>query len=141
MPLPVKKTAAAAATVGCGLALSITDLGRAAPGVRAALLKGKIHPDPVRPDPARPLEAAVELTCALATAAAAADVLRDHDRAAGERPTRTWVRTPRGTWVQVPAHVMLSVIAGGRPVPNPEVFRPEVRATDLVAPPRRVVRM
>lgn len=144
MPAPVRKAAPPPppAPARCGLAVSLADLGRAVPAVRAALLKGRADlTAPVLPDPGRPLDAYVEFTCDLATAAAAVDVFRDHDRAAGDRPLRAVVRTPAGAWTPVPPTAVLSLLIDGRPVPNPDVFKPEVRAADLVAPPVRAVRM
>lgn len=140
MPLPVRKPVPVS---GCGLALNLADLSRSAPEVRGPLLAGKLNlREPVRPDPARPLDAAVEFTCDLATAAAAADVLRDQDRAAGDRPTRAYLKSRRGgNWVQLSADAVLCRVVSGRVLPNADVFRPDVRPTDLVAPPVRPVRM
>lgn len=130
---------------GCGLALNLADLSRARPEVRGPLLKDKLNlREPVRPDPRDPLEVAVQFTCDLATAAAATDVLREHDRAAGDRPTRAYLRCERAGrtwWVRLSASAVLSTVVGGRTCPNPHVFRPDVRPADLVAPPVRTVRM
>lgn len=144
MPAPVKTAAPPPppAARGCGLALSLTDLGRARPEVRGPLLKGKVNwKVPVRPNPDRPLDAAVEFECDLPTACAAADVLRDHDRAADDRPCRAWVRSPDGRWTRASDDVMLSLTVDGRPIPNPAAFGAAVEAGDLIAPTLRAARL
>ncbi len=79
-------------------------------------------------------EAGVAFSCPLDEACCIADVIRGHDREAGERPTRCWARVG-GAWRQVHSLAVLAVKGPGDKgwVPNPAIFRLVHRAE-----PRRV---
>ena len=105
------------------LAVCIADLTRIEPVILEMLLAGRLEPaaKPVRMDPDRPDEAAVELTCDLLTAATVIDIIRDHDRRAGDHPCRAWLRRDR-SWVKLPGAAVLTLTVDGRMILNPEWF-------------------
>jgi hypothetical protein len=118
------------------LAVSLEDLDRVLPNLRA-----KVAPLLVK-DKARLVRAedcaAVEFGCELLMAAAVIDLLRDHDRAAGDAPTRAWVF--RKAWTRVSGTLPLTKMAGAQLRLNEEAFGEEPPPVALAAlVPRKVV--
>ena len=111
------------------LAVNICDLTRIDPTVRAMLLGGKLDvaSGPIRTDPERLDESAIAFSCDLLTAACCLDVMRDHDRRAGDYPTRCYVKTA-SVWNKLPGRATLTVtitdkyLEHGKVVLNPEWF-------------------
>ena len=106
---------------GPRLAVNIADLTRIDPVICEMMLSGKLGRSPIAADPGRPDEAAVEFICDLLTAAAACDVMRGHDRRAGDHPTRVYLRRAVA-WVKLPAAAQLTLVEDGKCVLNPEWF-------------------
>lgn len=113
------------------LAVNIADLTRVDPLVCELLLAGKLDPARrvVRTDPRRLDEAAVELTCDLLTAACACDVLREHDRRAGDHPCRVYVRAAEA-WRKLPHGAVLTMVRSGEPVLDPRWFPADAPAVE-----------
>jgi hypothetical protein len=121
------------------IGVNLFDLQRVLPEVRGMLLAGKVDVSRVyTTDPRRGDERAVEFTCPLLDAACICDVLREHDRRAGDDPTRVYLRREK-VWEKLPAESLLSVVEDGECVLNPKLFRPVVRSEDLVPLPTRRV--
>lgn len=106
------------------LALNIVDLIRIDPSVRGLMLRGRID---LRAVPIRigRDEAAIEIRGDLLACASLADVVREHDRRAGDPPTRTYLRRGR-TWAKLPSSAVLTLVRGETTILNPEVFPSEV---------------
>jgi hypothetical protein len=104
------------------LAVNLFDLDRVDPTVRQILLAGKLDLTRViRINPDRPDETAVAFTCDLLTAACICDVIRTHDRAAGDHPCRVYLRRSKA-WERLPGAAVLSVLDDGKAVLNPDLF-------------------
>ena len=120
------------------LAVNLFDLLRLNEFVRATMVTPLLNPDKaaiVRPDPSRLDEGAVEFACPLLQAACVMDVLRAHDREAGDHPTRTYLRRAEA-WVKLPAAALLTIINNGKAWLNPELF--PLTAIPTGPKPRRV---
>lgn len=115
------------------LALCIFDLTRCDPVVRQMLLSGKLDTSGnyVVADKERPDERGVILSCPIEIGSAVCDILRNHDRKAGDYPTRVYLNRGNGSevWTRLPADVVLTLIReiDGKSVPvlNPAIFPPE----------------
>lgn len=126
---------------GTALAINLLDLERVHPTVRESLLGHGLfllHQRPVLMDRERMMdETGLAFACPLLQAAAICDLIRDHDRKAGDTPTRVYLRRVRA-WEKVSAEV--SLMQGDRL--NPKVFPPQrAAATDLVIPKRQFKRI
>ena len=126
------------------LAVNICDLTRVGKEAREMLLGGRLDVagGPIRTDPERLDESALAFSCDLLTAACCLDVMRDHDRRAGDYPTRCYVKTA-SVWNKLPGHAVLTVAVNdhenhGRATLNPEWF-PHVAAPVVIehSGPRR----
>lgn len=115
------------------IAINLADLDRLSPFMRQAALGGKLGTVPIRTDPGRPDETAVEFVCDPLVAASICDVLRSHDRKAGDVPTRVYLCRAEA-WRRVPATMMLAVIENGQPALNPAAFRLEWEAVAPIRP-------
>jgi hypothetical protein len=123
------------------LALNLWDLERVHPQVRARILplldirrESAVWIDPDRED-----ETACPFTCALVTAAAAADLIRGMARQCGEPPPRVYLnRLGVGSWVRLAGEAILTHLLDGRVVLSPAVFPGEV-VEFRPLPARRVV--
>lgn len=119
------------------LAINIADLTRLDEFVLRQLLGGKLDGSPTRTDKYRADEAAVMLTCDLLTAAIACDVIREHDREAGDPVTRVYLRRVEA-WRRLPADAVLTVVEreGDRQsvVLNPDVFVEDVSVESMTSP-------
>ncbi len=106
------------------------------------LLGGKLALDagPIRTDPDRMDETAVEFSCDLLTACCIADTLRSHDRAAGDHPTRVYLRKS-SQWVKLQGSVVLTRVVGGKVILDPEMFPTRAKPGELAAPPVTSVTM
>ena len=116
------------------LAINICDCDRITPLIRKLLFGGQLDSaaGPQRTDPERPDEMAVMFSCDLLTAACVCDTARNHDRKAGDYPTRVYVKRAKA-WTKVPAGTMLSVIVNGSTLAlNPEVFPPVAVAAPAI---------
>lgn len=120
--------AAKAQAGGVRIAVNLADVGRIVPLLRAKLFSGKLDAESgvIRTDSARPEEAAVAFSCGLVVAASVCDIIRAHDRKAGDPPTRCYVF--RKVWSRVPSHVLLSVLSDGKTILNPALFAGSVEA-------------
>lgn len=107
---------------GVRLAINLYDLDRLLPFVRETLLGGKLDlkGGAIWVDRSRPDETAVAFACSLETAGAICDVIRSHDREAGDYPTRVYVF--RRSWTKLPTDAVLTVMADGKCLTNPAVF-------------------
>lgn len=96
-------------------------------------------------------EQALEFACDLLTAATVCDVIRMHDKKAGDVPCRVYVMRQRharqldavnpSTWVKLPADALLTIISGGRCILNPKLFPSEEIASVAYTPLlRKIVR-
>lgn len=126
---------------GAKLAINVADLTRLPEAIRPMLLGGKISrsSEIVRAEPDRGDGAAVVFDCDLLTAATVADVVRAHDRRAGEPPTRVYVRR-NVAWNRLVGDSILTVVEGGKAKLNPRVFGngAEVEhVVEVAAPPSR----
>jgi hypothetical protein len=106
--------------------VNLADLDRVEPLVRGSMLHGKLDlAGAVLVDRNRPDENAVAFTCSLLTAASICDILRGHDKKAGDAPTRVYINRGRG-WARLPGGAVLSVVRNGNVVLNPDVFTVEL---------------
>ncbi len=83
-------------------------------------------------------EVGVAFSCDLLKAATICDLLRSHDREAGDRPIRLYLF--RKVWSRVPSGTVLTVLEDGKPRLDPRTFaeaRVELEAAPVVAPPPR----
>jgi hypothetical protein len=116
------------------LALNLGDLMRLDATVRGVMLAGKVDCEtPVRTNGRTLDDGAVVMTCDLLTAACIADVIRAHDRKAGDYPCRCYLRR-RDAWQRLPNDALLTVVEGERVVLNPALFREKVAPVPLSVP-------
>lgn len=123
------------------LAVSLQDLARLDPLLRAKLLKGRLEAafDPFLAEHAKD-SVAVLLPVPLLTAAAVCDMLRSWDRELGDRPTRLWLRPrPEASWRRLPSHVVLTAIKDGTVILNPRWFSVTVVTTAAAPAAMQVV--
>jgi hypothetical protein len=105
------------------LAVNLYDLDRVEKSIREMLLVGKVKNAALRIDPKRLDETAVQFSCDLLTAACILDTLRNHDRIAGDVPTRCYILTdPKGNWRRLSSSAVLTVIEDGKVELSPDVF-------------------
>jgi hypothetical protein len=131
------------AGVKARIAINLADTDRMLPQVRDRALKGKVKDglaNVLRMDlNAEDGEPAVEFACDLLTAAATCDIIRGHDRAAGDYPTRVYLLKDTA-WVKLPGNAILTQVVEDKIILNPQLFpeaRLPVKASPL--PTRRVV--
>lgn len=115
---------------GVRVAINLKDLDRIVPAMRQSLLTGKLAlaEGAIRTDPARADEAAVAFCCDALTAALVCDIVRSHDRRAGDAPTRCYLF--RKAWSKVPGTVALSVVEDGQAKLNPALFGERIEAEE-----------
>jgi len=79
-------------------------------------------------------EVGVPFLCPLLEAAIICDTLRRHDKMAGDRPTRVYIR--RKTWSKIPGAALLTLVdeTTGKVRLNPKLF-PGAIEPEPVAPP------
>lgn len=124
------------------LAINLCDVERMPAIVREAVFGAGNNckldlTDAIRIDPSRADEVAVAFRCDLLTAALCCDVIRGHDRDAGDPSTRVYVF--RKAWSKLPSAAMLTQMAGGKVQLHPSVFGGQQRtATPPPAPARRI---
>jgi hypothetical protein len=120
---------------GVRLGINIFDIDRIDSVMREMMrLTEKIDRTPIRFDPSRMDEGGVAFSCSLLDAACLCDVIRSHDRRAGDFPTRVYVF--RKAWSKLPSHAVLTrVREDGKCVLNPEWFGE--REIVVSAPPER----
>ena len=118
------------------LAVSLVDLDRVAPALRAGLLGGKLDLSrAIRVGQDRTEDVpAVVFSCDLLTAATVCDILRSHDRQHGDPPTGLYICKDRA-WVRVTNDTVLTVVVGGKTRLNPAVF--PAALTDAAPPPAK----
>ena len=120
------------------LAVNLPDLDRVDPTVRAILVApfvSKLPEDLIRADKDRMDEVAVLFICDLVQAACICDTLRNHDRRAGDPPTRLYLQKKEGgAWERLPGAAVLTVMEDGRAVLNPILFPRE--AVKVAARPK-----
>jgi hypothetical protein len=119
---------AAAEAQGVRIGICLFDLDRIDPGMRGLLLGGNLdlrRERVVRVDKDRPDETAVPFSCDLLKAASICDVVRGHDREAGDQPTRVYLK--KDHWRRLPADALLTLTVDGGPALNPEWFPVEVK--------------
>lgn len=118
------------------LAVSLADLDRVAPALRAGLLAGKLDlSQAIRVGQDRMEDVpAVVFTCDLLTAATICDILRSHDRQHGDPPTGLYINKDRA-WTRVTNGTVLTVIVNGKVKLNPVVF--PAALTDAAPPPAK----
>lgn len=122
------------------LAINLFDLDRLPQVVLASAVTPHVSTDKddlVVMDKSRLDEVAVVFTCPVLQAASICDVLRSHDRDAGDAPTRVYVF--RKTWSKVPGDKALSVVRDGEVQLNPAVFRVERIPVPSTPPPTKRV--
>ena len=124
------------------LAVNLKDvLDRVLPEIRGPLLKDKVDlSKPIRMDPKDIEEVAIEFSCDLLSAGCILDTLRSHDRAAGDHPTRAYLKKS-SVWVKQQGSVLFTKVAGNQVILNPDVFAPEVKPTELARPVPKAVRL
>lgn len=113
---------------GFGIAINLIDLDRVDQLVRQLLLAGKLdlsRDAVIQTDKDHFDEMAVRFTCDALTAACVCDTIRNHDRRAGDYPTRVYVRKAVA-WVKVAGNEHLSIVVGDKVLLNPKVFGDEV---------------
>jgi hypothetical protein len=104
------------------IAINAADLTRVDALILSVLLSRHVDiTKPIITDVHRPSEMAVEIQAPLLTAANICDVIRIHDRKAGDYPTRVYV-CRRVAWEKVPSAALLCLIRNGQCVLNPAVF-------------------
>jgi hypothetical protein len=104
------------------IAINAADLTRVDALILSMLLSRHVDiTKPIITDVRRPDEMAVEIQAPLITAANICDVIRMHDRRAGDHPTRVYV-CRRVAWEKVPSTALLCLIRNGECVLNPAVF-------------------
>lgn len=105
----------------------ITNTNRLPDSIRQMLLLDKLDlSTPIRTDPERLDEAAVAFNCDLLSAACIIDVLRSHDRKAGDYPTRAYLRRA-SAWNKLPGHAVLTEVVDGKPRLNPDWFPQRIK--------------
>ena len=105
------------------LAINVLDIARIDPTIRQMMLISNLDVagGAIRTDPKRLDEAAVAFSCSLVSAACIADVLRDHDRRAGDFPCRVYVKRKKA-WVKLPHGAILTKVVNGKAVLNHQWF-------------------
>lgn len=126
-PQPVEANGDGAPKEAEGLSINLFDLDRVDPFIREQLrIAERIDRDRgnvVRVDEKRVDETAVAFTCDLITAATICEIIRNHDRKAGDYPTRVYVRRAAGgKWEKLPNDALLTLVAGEKVVLNPRWF-------------------
>lgn len=123
------------------LAVNVADLTRLDSTIRSLLLGGNLDlTQSIRTDPDRIDEGAVAFSCDLLTAACIADTIREHNRRAGEYPTRIYLR--RGAaWTKLPGQTVLTRVVGDSVVLDHDTFPPDVHPSDLAIPTPTAVMM
>ena len=118
------------------LAVSLADLDRVAPELRAGLLGGKLDlSGVVRVGQDRMEDVpAVVFCCDLLTAATVCDILRSHDRQHGDPPTGIYINKDRA-WTRVTNGTVLTVVIDSKVLLNPAVF--PVPKIDGAPPPAK----
>lgn len=123
---------------GVCLALNIHDAERMDPEMRVKMLKGRVDLGRVvdmrfdRTPEAK--EAAVVFTCDLLSAAIIIDLLRSHDREAGDFATRAYIK--KNAWGRIPSNVVLTIKNGDQKTSlNPEIFGNLEGARPVLVPP------
>lgn len=109
------------------------DIFRIPEFIRKQMFVGKLDLSaPINVDPDRFDQAAVAFACDDLTAACIADVVRSHDRRVGDYPCRAYVRRARA-WSKVTAAETLSIVVGGRPMLNPNLFKVSMAVERMAA--------
>lgn len=112
------------------LAINMFDLSRVDESIRGVILRDKLdlrRESVILLDKNRLDETAIPFTCDLLSAACICDVIREHDRRAGDYPARVYYR--RATvWEKLPATAILSLVRPGKVILNPGVFRVDIEA-------------
>lgn len=111
------------------LAVNLYDLDRCTGDLRTSVAKRVDVHNPIKTDWDRKAECATDeravvFTCSLISAAVLCDLMRSHDREAGDFPTRLYIK--RKEWSRIPSHVVLTVVRGGKAVLNPDFFKVEL---------------
>ena len=101
------------------LALSLEDVDRMVPEMRARLLHGKLDLTLIRVGPKSNVPA-VAFSCDLLTAATICDIIRSEDRKAGDSPTGVWVL--RKSWSRVSGNAVLTLVTDAGIKLNPDAF-------------------
>jgi len=142
MPRPGEKTrvlaegSTATGYDGIRLGINIFDLGRINSSMLGMLrLAEKIDHVPIRFDLSRLDEGGVAFSCPLLDAACLCDVIRCHDRKAGDYPTRVYIF--RKAWSRLPSHAVLTRVRenGDKCELNSEWFG--TKEVPVFAPPKR----
>lgn len=109
------------------LAVNLPDLDRVEPIIRGILLKGRLDlSDVVKVGGDNFDEMGVLFTCPLLQAACICDTLRNHDRRAGDYPTRIYLqRGPGRAWEKLAGRIVLTDVVDEKVRLNPEIFSPE----------------
>jgi len=125
-PKPVSDVPGPTTTAAAGLAredqlaVNLFDVGRIDKTIAQMLLSGKLELDRskvIRVDKDRMDETGVVFSCKLLDAACICDILRDHDRKAGEYPTRVYVRKKGcAKFVRLTHDAVLTEVVNGKPV-------------------------
>ena len=89
------------------LSINLFDIDRVDQLVRDILLGGKLKLDAIWVDRSRVDETAVEFTCPIQQAAAICDIIRSHDREAGDHPTRVYVFRS-SAWSKLPSTALVA---------------------------------
>ena len=103
------------------LAINLADLDRLGPTARQKVAKHLNPKAPVRIDPDDLEEVAVPFVGDLLSAACICDILRSHDREAGDVPTRVYAKNGGG-WESIRGNVALVIMQQGVATLNPLVF-------------------
>ena len=113
------------------IAINLEDLDRMTDAMRQRLITGRV--DAVKWIRLGEMEAAVQFTCDLLTAATVCDIVRSHDREVGDEPTRVYIR--RGVaWNRLPALAVLTTVEpSGAVILHPTIFPSRPRAEAVAA--------
>lgn len=105
------------------LAVALADLDRVDPSIRGKLLAGRLDlTSTVRVGQDRMEDVpAVVFICPLLEAAIICDVLRSHDRKAGDPPTGIYINKA-ASWSRVTNNTVLTVLVDGKARLNPVIF-------------------
>ena len=111
--------------MGKRLAINLFDLDRLHSHLRSKIAGMlKVAPIDVSYDRKNSTECALEFSCDLLAAAMLCDVLRSHDREAGDSPIRLYLRKSEA-WTRVPEGAVLTMKIAGRYQLNPAIFSGE----------------
>jgi len=116
------------------LAINLFDLDKISPFIRDQMgLASKLDAagGAIKVDADRPDETAVAFSCDALAAACLLDVIRQHDRSAGDRPCRAYANRGRG-WTKLPADAVLTEARDGKLRLNPSLFG----GGEVAAPPQ-----